>query len=84
MLPIEEAIIEKLRNDGSCSLDDAVSHLSRFSTEEIFLTIDRMSIDGRVLLRQLGYSTYQISLGSWRTELSSGTSEKGIQASLRG
>jgi hypothetical protein len=63
MLRIEEAIIEKLRS-GPCSLDDVVIHLSRFSTGEIFLAIDQMSIDRRVLLRQLGYSTYELSLGS--------------------
>jgi len=63
MLRIEEAIIEKLRS-GPWSLDDVVIHLSRFSTGEIFLPIDQMSIDRRVLLRQLGYSTYELSLGS--------------------
>ena len=63
MLPIEEAIIEKLRT-GPCSLDDVVTHLSRFSTEQIFVMIDRMSSDGRVLLRQFGYSTYQVAIGS--------------------
>ncbi len=62
MLPLEEAIIEKLRKDGPCSLDDVVVYLSRFSTGDIFLAIDRMSIDGRVLLRQLGYSTYELTL----------------------
>ena len=62
MLPLEEAIIEKLRKDGPCSLDDVVIYLSRFNTEEIFLAIDRMSTDGRVLLRQLGYSTYELTL----------------------
>jgi hypothetical protein len=41
-----------------------------------------MSRDGRVFLRQLGYSTYQISLGSRRKEFSSATSEKCIQSSL--
>ena len=64
MLPIQDAIIEKLRKDGPCSLDDVVTHLSSFSTGEIFIAIDRMSQDGRVLLRQRGYSTFQLSLGS--------------------
>jgi hypothetical protein len=63
MLPIEEAIIKKLRS-GPCSLDDVVIHLSSFSTGEIFGAIDRMSWDGRVALHQHGYSTYQLSLGS--------------------
>ena len=64
MVPIEEAIVEKLRNDGPCSLDDVVTHLSRFSSEEIFITIDRMASDGRVFLHQRGYSTYHLSLNS--------------------
>ena len=64
MLLIEEAITEKLRNDGPCSLDDVVLHLSAFNSGDIFLTIDRMSMDGRVLLRQLGYSTYELTLKS--------------------
>ena len=63
MLPIEEVILEKLRN-GPCSLDDVVNYLSIFTTGEIFVAIDRMSRDGRVLLRQHGYATYQLSLGS--------------------
>jgi hypothetical protein len=63
MLPVEEAIIKKLRS-GPCSLDDVVIHLSNFSTGEIFVAIDRMSSDGRLVLRQHGYSTYQLSLGS--------------------
>jgi hypothetical protein len=63
MLPIEEMILEKLRY-GPCSLDDVVTYLSIFDTEEIFVAIDRMSRDGRVLLRQNGYSAYQLSLGS--------------------
>ena len=63
MLPIEEATIEKLRRDGLCSLNDVLTHLSRFSSGEIFIAIDRISQDGRVRLRQRGYSTYQLSLG---------------------
>ena len=64
MMPIEEAIIEKLRRSGSCCLDDVVMYLPNLSWREVFLAVDRMSRDGRLLLRQLGYSTYQISLSS--------------------
>ncbi len=63
MLPIEEAIMEQLRS-GPCCLDDIVTHLPNFSWGEIFVAVDCMSRDGRVLLRQLGYSTYQIALHS--------------------
>ena len=63
MLSIEEAIIEKLRS-GPCCLDDVVTELSNFSWGEVFVAVDRMSRDRRVFLRQLGYSTYQLSLGT--------------------
>ncbi len=63
MLPIEEAIIEKLRS-GPCCFDEVVTDLPKFSWGEIFVAVECMSRDGRVFLRQIGYSTYQISLGS--------------------
>jgi hypothetical protein len=81
MLPIEEAIIEKLRS-GPCCFDDVVTGLPNFSWGDVFVAVDCMSRDGRVFLRQLGYSTYQISLGSRRKEFSSATNEKYIQSSL--
>jgi hypothetical protein len=64
MTPIEEAIVKRLQQSGPCSLDDVVTHLSSFRSGEIFIAVDRMSRDGRVLLHQRGYSTYQLALGS--------------------
>jgi hypothetical protein len=64
MMPIEEDILEQLRLRGPCCLDDVVTYRPDLSWGEVFLAIDRMSRDGRVLLRQLGYSTYQIALHS--------------------
>jgi hypothetical protein len=63
MRPIEEAILEKLQS-GPCSFDEVVSGLPNFRWGEVFVAVDRMSRDGRVLLSQLGYSTYQIALHS--------------------
>ena len=63
MLPIEEAIIEKLQS-GPCLFDDVVSELSNFSWAEVSVAVERMSWDGRVSLLRLGYATYQLSLGS--------------------
>jgi hypothetical protein len=63
MLPIEEAIIEKLRS-GLCCFDDVVAGLPNFSWAELFIPVDCMSRDRRVFLLQLGFSSYQISLGS--------------------
>ena len=81
MLPIEEAILDKLQS-GPCCLDDVVTSLPNFSWGEVFVAVDGMSRDGRVFLRQLGFSTYQISLDSRRTKFSSPISVKGMHASL--
>ena len=83
MLPIEEAILEKLQS-GPCCFDEVVMSLPKFSWGEVFVAVDCMSRDGRVFLRQLGFSTYQISLGSRRTEFSSAEREKGVQSSRSG
>ena len=64
MMSIEEAIVEKLRESSPCCLENVVTSLANFSWGEVFSAVDRMSRDGRVLLRQLGYSTYQIALHS--------------------
>jgi hypothetical protein len=70
---LDEAIVEKLRNDGPCCFDEIVTGLPSFSWGQIFVAVDCMARDGRVFLRKLGYSTYQISLGS-RLSYSSATS----------
>src|SRR5262249_60756773 len=79
MLPIEDTILDKLRS-GPCCLDEVVTTLSNFSWGEIYVAVDRMSRDGRVLLRQVGYSTYQISLNSQVPQFRSATSENGMQS----
>jgi hypothetical protein len=84
MMPIEEAIIEKLRISGPCCLDDVVTYLPNLSWGEVFVAINRMLRDERVVHRRLGYSTYQIALGSQVAHLSSATSQKGMQSSLVG
>ena len=78
MLPLEEAIVERLQKGGPCCLDDVALHLSPFySWGEVFLAVDRMSRDGRLLLRQLGGSTYEIVLRSQFTYSSSASSQTG-------
>ena len=62
MLPLEEAIVERLQKGGPCCLDDVVTYLPNSSWEEIFLAVDRMSRNGRLSLLQIGYSTYLIRL----------------------
>jgi hypothetical protein len=64
MNPMEAAIVETLQTSGSCCFDDVVTAIPNSSWGEVFAAVDRMSRDGRVVLRQSGFSTYQISLGS--------------------
>ena len=64
MMLIEAAIAKTLQRSGPCCLDDVVTSLPNSSWGEVFAAVDRMSRDGRVLLRQCGFSTYQIALHS--------------------
>ena len=82
MLPLEEAIVEKLQNDGPCCFDEVVTSLPDFSWGQIFVAVDCMSRDGRVFRHKLGYSTYQPSLGS-RLAYSSSTSSQTCQTTNR-
>jgi hypothetical protein len=58
----EEAVLERMERVGPCCLDDLVRELPYYSWGEVFVAVDRMSKDGRLVIRQLGYSTYQIAL----------------------
>ena len=62
MTPIEAAIVETLQKSGPCCLDNVVTSLPTFSWGEIFDAVDQMSRDGRVSLRRMGTSAYQVSL----------------------
>jgi len=63
-MPVEEAIIEQLRLRGPCCLDDVATYLPDFSWAQVFLAVDRMSRNGKLLYYRLGSSAYQIALRS--------------------
>ncbi len=75
MIPInstvEEVVTEMLGKTGPCCLDDLVTYLPNLSWGEVFFAVDRMSRDGRLLLRQVGYSRYQITFPSQLTSVRS-------------
>ncbi len=80
MTPIETAIIEKLQRNGPCCLDDVATYLSpSYSWGEVFVAVDWMSREGGLLLRQVGYSTYQITLRSQFAYSSSPSSQQESQ-----
>ena len=68
MIPIdasaEKSVIETLQSTGPCSLDDLVIWLSTLNWNVVFVAVDKMSRDGRLVLRRLAGSTYQVALPS--------------------
>ena len=58
----EEAVLEMVERIGPCSMDDLARQLTHFSWGYVFAAVDRMSRDGRLEIRQLGYLTYHIAL----------------------
>ena len=61
---VEEVIVEILKQGGSCGLDDLVAQLPAHHWNEVFLAMDAMSRDGRLTLRCIPRSGYQVSLRS--------------------
>ncbi len=59
---IEASVIEILQRTGPCCLDDVVASLPHLCWGEVFIVVDRMSRDGRLLVRQLSYMSYDIAL----------------------
>ena len=58
----EKIVIERLRRTGTCFLDELVTSLPQLSWGDVFTAVNRMSRNGLLLIRQVGYSTYQITL----------------------
>ena len=50
----EEAVVEIVQRTGPCSMDDIVVQLPNLSWREVFVAINRLSRDGRVVLREVG------------------------------
>ena len=57
---VEQIISDKLQNTGPCFLDNLVTSLPALTWGEVFGAVDEMSRDGRVWLRQVGFSTYAV------------------------
>ena len=61
-ISVEEAVVKILKKSGSCSLDDLAAQLPDCNWGKVFATVDAMSRDGRLSLRRIAKSGYQISL----------------------
>ncbi len=61
---VEEALVTELEARGPSRLDDLVVRLPEYSWNEIFIAVDRLSRDGRVAIRRMASSGYEVSLPS--------------------
>ncbi len=60
---VESAILETLERRGPCSLDELYQALSDYSWNQAFAAMDRLSRNGRLLLRRPGRFDYLVSIG---------------------
>ena len=65
---VESAILETLERGGPCSLDELYQALSDYSWNQVFAAVDRLSRNGRLLLRRPGRFDYQVSIGMSRAD----------------
>lgn len=59
---IEASVIEILQRTGPCCLDDLVRYLPNLCWGEVFIAVEQMSRDGRLLVRQPSNMSYEITL----------------------
>ena len=60
---VEETILDVLQRSGPCNLDGIVQQLLHHDWSEVFSAVDRMSRDGRIVLRRDPESArYHLSL----------------------
>lgn len=50
--PVDAAVLRHLEEQGSTTMEELFRSLSRFTLNQIFFAIDRLSREGKVSLRQ--------------------------------
>jgi hypothetical protein len=71
-IEVESAIYRHLEDQGSSTMEELFRSLSRFTLNQIFFAIDRLSREGKVSLRQPTRFVYLVSAtgSGTRTEVS--------------
>jgi hypothetical protein len=59
---IETAVVQELLRRGPCSFDELTGWLPTYSWNQLFLTVDRLSREGRLRLRHPGRVGFQVAL----------------------
>lgn len=60
-IKVENAICQHLEEQGSSTMEELVRSLSRFTLNQVFFAIDRLSREGKVSLRHPTRFTYLVS-----------------------
>jgi hypothetical protein len=81
LIEVETAILRHLDGQESCTIEELFRALSRFTFNQIFSAIDRLSRDGRVSLRHPTPFTYLVSAASpgTRNQVSSSADQSGVR-----
>jgi hypothetical protein len=69
---IESVILHELKRLGACTFDELVRALPDYSWNQVFMAVDQLSRDGRLLLTRQGRFDYLISIGPPRTAIPRG------------
>jgi hypothetical protein len=62
LIQVETAVLRYLDERGSCTIEELFRALSRFTLNQVFFAIDRLSRDGRVSLRHPARFAYLVSV----------------------
>jgi hypothetical protein len=60
-IEVETAILRHLDEQKSCTIEELIRALSRFTFNQVFFAIDRLSRDGRISLRHPSPFNYLVS-----------------------
>ncbi len=67
---IETAMLHYMHGHRICAMEELFRNLPAFTTNQLFLTVDRLSREGKVLLRYQNRSEYVILRGEVARKLS--------------
>jgi hypothetical protein len=68
LIEVETAVLRHLDEQGSCTIEELFRALSRFTLNQVFFAIDRLSRGGRVSLRHPTRFAYLVSVAGSGTQ----------------
>ncbi len=67
-IDLESRIVQAISDQGPCSFDELTRRLASYSWSQLFLTVDRLSREGRLRLLHPSRVGFSVSLADRRTE----------------